>query len=131
MTRMARLRSGGVQPGIPVFFYGYATARSCPLLRRVAAMRDVLRAIANYEARVGSSSGAEHIRRAASTKIERQMGGQRAQGPIPTYKEPYSTYSSLLYLSSTGFTPRDHIDDGMACFGATGRSSRATECDPI
>jgi len=28
MTRMERLRSGGVQPGIPVFFYGYATARS-------------------------------------------------------------------------------------------------------
>ena len=29
MTRMARLRSGGVQPGIPVFFYGYANAHSC------------------------------------------------------------------------------------------------------
>ena len=49
--------------------------RECTQLvpRRVAAMRDVLRAIAKYEARVGSSSGAvELIRRAASTKIERQ-----------------------------------------------------------
>ena len=45
------------------------------------------------------------------------MGGQRAQGPIATYKRPYSTYSSLLYLSSTGFTPRDFANctDVYAC----------------
>ena len=40
---------------------------------------------------------------------------------------PYSTYSSLLYASSTGFTPRDHIEEGIECFGATGRSSSCTE----
>ena len=127
MTRMARLRSGGVQPGIPVLWLRDWT--QLLVERGAAAMRDVHREIAKYKARVGRSSGAvELIRRAASTKIERQTreGGSQVGG-ITTYTRPYSTYSSLLYLSSTGFTPRDHIDEGIECFGATGRSSSRTE----
>ena len=66
-------------------------------------------------------------RRRTTAKIERQTGVPRAKGPIPTYKPPYSTYSSLLYASSTGLTPRLHSADGIACFGATGRSSSCAE----
>ena len=58
---------------------------------------------------------------------KRRWGGQRAKGPTTTYTRPYSTYSSLLYLSSTGFTLDDHVEDGIACFGATGRSSSCAE----
>ena len=61
------------------------------------------------------------------SSIDRRSGQAGGEGPITTYKPPYSTYSSLLYASSTGLTPRLHIDDGIECFGATGRSSSRTE----
>ena len=89
-------------------------------------MRDVFRAIKYCDSASACESGASFLSETHDID-KRRRGGQRAQGPITTYKRPYSTYSSLLYLSSTGGTPRDHIDDGIACFGATGRSSSCTE----
>ena len=95
----------------------------------VAAMRDVFRAIYHCDSAFGVRVGRPVLPQTHDID-KRRWGGQRAQGPITTYTRPYSTYSSLLYLSSTGLTPRLHIDDGMACLGATGRSSSCTECDP-
>ena len=105
--------------------------RDCTQLlveQRAAAIRDVHREIAKYKARVGRSSGAvEHTSSCIDKNRTPDARGGSQVGGLTTYTRPYSTYSSLLYLSSTGFTPRDHIDDGIECFGATGRSSRATE----
>ena len=63
-TRMARLRSGGVQPGISVFFgvLRDATARSCSLLRRVAAMRRSSRDLSLLSTRFGCASDRRRTR---------------------------------------------------------------------
>ena len=82
MTRMARLRSGGVQPGIPVFFYGYANAHSCswnsvPQRYATSTVRQL-----NIKHEWAVRREPSSIRRAASTKIERQTreGGRRSEG---------------------------------------------------
>ena len=101
-----------------------ATARSCPW-SGVSQRCDVPRAIYHCAQRVWLRVGPSTY--SFASRIDRRMGQTGGEGAITTCTRPYSTYSSLLYLSSTGFTPRDHIDDGIECFGATGRSSRATE----
>ena len=90
-------------------------------------MRDVFRAINHCDSASACESDPVFCRASRLGIDKRRWGGARATGPITTYTRPYSTYSSLLYLSSTGFTLDDHIDDGIACFGATGRSSSCTE----
>ena len=128
---MARLRSGDVQPGISVFFWSddYANAHSSSC--NTASQRCATYSVRSITATRRSACESDASFWPQTHDIDkRRWGGQRAQGPITTYTRPYSTYSSLLYLSSTGLTPRLHIEDGIACFGATGRSSSCTECDP-
>ena len=95
---------------------------SCSLLRRVSQRCDVPRAINHSDAASACESDASFLSQTHDID-KRRWGGSGEGTHTTTYTRPYSTYSSLLYLSSTGFTLDDHIADGIACFGGTGRSS--------